>query len=336
MLDTSARLLRLLSLLQARRFWTGGDLADRLEVTERTVRRDVDRLRSLGYPVESSTGVAGGYQLGAGAALPPLQLDDEEALAVALGLRTAAMGTVSGMEEAAVRVLAKLERVLPLRLRRRMEAFHASVALLPFAGPHVDPQVLTACSMACRDRESLTFCYSDGQGRTSERRVDPHGLVHTGRRWYLAAWDLGRGDWRTFRVDRVLGGVSPGQRFTPRPIPEGSAAAYVSRSVSSSHYPFQARVVLHAPHAWVAERVPPLAARLQPIDDQRCRLEAGSHDIFRLALHIGLVGVAFDVEEPPELLDAVRLLAVRFAEAGKLTPPKTAQPGSATTEGEGA
>ncbi|RCV50191.1 helix-turn-helix transcriptional regulator, partial [Marinitenerispora sediminis] len=193
MLETSARLLRLLSLLQTHRDWTGAELADRLGITTRTVRRDVEKLRTLGYPVHAAPGVAGGYRLGAGAALPPLLLDDDEAVAVAVGLRTAAGGTVAGIEESSVRALAKLEQVLPSRLRHRVTTLHAVTVAVPDSGAAVAPDVLTAIAAACRAHERLRFDYRDHAGQPSVRDVEPHRLVHTGRRWYLVAWDTDRG-----------------------------------------------------------------------------------------------------------------------------------------------
>ena len=320
MLQTSARLLRLLSLLQARRFWSGAELAERLEITGRTLRRDVDRLRVLGYPVNAASGRAGGYQLGAGAALPPLLLDDDEALAVTLGLRTAASGTVTGMEEAALRALAKLEPLLPARLRRRVNALGSAVVALHYDGPSVDARLLSTIAGACRSQQELSFRYSDGQARSSQRCVEPHGLVHAGRRWYFVAWDTDRRDFRTFRVDRIVnivGSVSSGRRFLPRPLPEGDLASYVARSVSQKPYTYQARVVLHAALETVAERVSPLAGRLQRLDAARCRLETGAHSLGSLALHLAMLGVDFEVEEPVELAEHVRMLAARLTRAAK-------------------
>src|SRR6266540_2965783 len=191
MLETSARLLRLLSLLQARRDWTGADLADRLGVSARTVRRDVERLRDLGYPVHATRGTDGGYRLGAGAAMPPLLLDDEEAVAVAVGLRTATGGAIAGIEETSVRALAKLEQVLPSRLRRRVNAVQEfTVPFVRPGGPTVDADVLAVIAGACRDRERLRFPYKTFDGTASRRLVEPLRLVHTGRRWYLVAWDV--------------------------------------------------------------------------------------------------------------------------------------------------
>lgn len=200
MLQTSARLLRLLSLFQARRYWSGLELSKRLEVTARTLRRDVDRLRSLGYPVHSTSGAAGGYQLGAGATLPPLLLDDEEAVAVAVGLRTSASGSVTGMEEASVRALLKLEQVLPTRLRNRVAAMHSVIVPLMNAGAAIDAATLSLIASACREQNVIKFSYRDRTEAASGRTVEPHRLVHTGRRWYLVAWDLTRKDWRTFRA----------------------------------------------------------------------------------------------------------------------------------------
>ena len=203
MVGTSARLLGLLTLLQSRRSWTGGELCGRLEITARTLRRDVDRLRSLGYPVHSTSGVAGGYRLGAGTELPPLLLDDEEALAVSLGLRTAAAGSVTGMEEVALRALTKLEQVLPTRLRRRLAALHAAIVPLARRGPAVDAQTLAAIASASGEQARLAFGYRSNDGARTRRQVEPAGLVHTGWSWYLVAWDLTRADWRTFRIDRI-------------------------------------------------------------------------------------------------------------------------------------
>src|SRR3954463_13878653 len=198
---TSSRLLTLLSLLQGRRDWPGGELAERLEVSGRTVRRDIERLRGLGYPVESLTGPAGGYRLRAGAAMPPLLLDDDEAIAIAVGLRTAARASVTGIEETAVRALVKLEQILPAHLRRRVSALgSATVTLQPGGGPTADPQVLTLRAAACRDRERLRFGYQAREGERSRREAEPHSLVNVGRRWYLVGWGCGRKEWRTFRV----------------------------------------------------------------------------------------------------------------------------------------
>jgi predicted DNA-binding transcriptional regulator YafY len=231
MLQTSARLLRLLSLLQARPDWSGPELAERLGVSTRTVRKDVERLRGLGYPVHASPGVGGGYRLGAGAALPPLLLDDEEAVAVAVGLRTAAAGSVTGIQETSVRALAKLEQVLPSRLRHRVNALQTATVEIPAPGPSVDPEVLTAIAGACRDHQRLRFDYRGHDGSASIRSVEPHRLVHDRGRWYLVAWDADRQDWRTFRADRIQPRIPTGPRFTPRDLPDGDIATYLLRGV---------------------------------------------------------------------------------------------------------
>jgi predicted DNA-binding transcriptional regulator YafY len=315
MLQTSARLLRLLSLFQARRYWSGAELAERLEITARTLRRDVDRLRSLGYPVHSTTGTAGGYQLSAGASLPPLLLDDEEAVAVAVGLRTAASGTVSGMEEASVRALLKLEQVLPSRLRRRVAALNSFIVSITHATPSVDAGMLSIIAGACRDNDGLRFAYRSHDGVFTTRDVEPHRLVYTGHRWYLVAWDKSRKDWRTFRVDRIDAKLSTGSRFTSRKPPDKDLAAYVSRSVSYAPYAHRARVVLHAPLEKIATMIPPTAGRLLAIDKKTCSLETGANSLTVLSAHLALIGVDFEVREPPELVEHIRSLAERLRRA---------------------
>lgn len=315
MLETSARLLRLLSLFQAQRYWAGADLAVRLEVTARTLRRDVDRLRTLGYPVNSTSGTAGGYQLGSGATLPPLLLDDDEAVAVAVGLRTAASGTVAGIEEASVRALSKLEQVLPERLSRRVAALHAFIVPLANAGPTVNASTLSAIAAACRDHEELRFRYHSRDGSPSVRVVEPHRLVHTGRRWYLAAWDTDRNNWRTFRVDRIEGRLTTGIRFAPRQPPPGDFAGYVSRSVAYSPYPHQAVVTVHAPVESVAERIPATVGTLEAIDPRTCLLHTGGCSLDTLSVYLALLGFDFEVREPPELSTRIRELAGRFSRA---------------------
>ena len=313
MLETSARLLRLLSLLQSRRSWTGPELAERLGVGPRTVRRDVDRLRRLGYPVRAAPGAAGGYRLGAGAALPPLLLDDNEAVAVAVGLSTAARSGVSGVEETALRALAKLEQVLPSRLRRRVNALQSYTVSFAGWGPTVAADVLAVIAAACRDHEGLRFKYRGSDGVSRTRLVDPHRLVHTGRRWYVVAWDRGREDWRSFRVDRVEPPLVPDRRFEPRELPGGDPAAYVARAISSQRHRFQAKVILHAPLSVVERRVPYEVGTLEGIDDHSCLLRTGSDWLGGLAVYVADIGVDFTVLDPPEFVDAVTELAGRFA-----------------------
>jgi predicted DNA-binding transcriptional regulator YafY len=316
MLQTSARLLQLLSLFQARRYWSGAELAGRLEVNARTLRRDVDRLRSLGYPVNSTSGAAGGYQLGAGSTLPPLLLEDDEALAVAVGLRTAASGTVTGIEEASLRALSKLEQVLPSRLRRRLTALHSFIVPLGNSiGPTVDANTLSTIATACRDQQQLRFAYSGKDSTSSRRLVEPHRLVYTGRKWYLVAWDTRRDDWRTFRVDRVLPPVSAGSPFIPRTFPEADLGAYVSRSLSYAPYPCRAVVTLHASLEAVAERVPPAAGLLEPLDEHTCTLHMGAHSFDVLSFLIAIIGVDFEVREPAEFIDYLRRVGERCIRA---------------------
>jgi predicted DNA-binding transcriptional regulator YafY len=315
MTETSSRLLELLSLLQARRDWPGDELAERLEVSRRTIRRDIERLRRLGYPVESLTGPAGGYRLRAGSALPPLLLDDEEAIAIAVGLRTAARASVSGIEEAAVRALVKLEQVLPARVRRRVRALGAATSTLPAAGPTVDPQDLMVIAAACRDSERLRFAYRARDGVESRRDVEPHSLVNLGRRWYLVAWDRDRSDWRTFRIDRLSKPASTGRRFVPRRLPVKDAAAYVARSITAAPNRFEARVTLHAAAEDIRRRVPAHWGTIEPIDADTCVYGTGDDDLMWLALRIAMLGVDFEVQEPPELADHLRALALRLTRA---------------------
>lgn len=310
MLETSARLLRLLSLLQAHREWTGADLAERLGVTPRTVRRDVDRLRELGYPVNASPGTGGGYQLGAGAQLPPLLLDDDEAVAVAVGLRTAAGNGVEGIGEASVRALAKLEQVLPGRLRGRVSALNEfTVPMLRGPGRDtVDPAVLTDLAAVCRDGERLRFGYRDHAGTVSRRSVEPHRLVCTERRWYLVAWDLDREDWRTFRADRIEPRPPHGPRFTPRPAPAEDLAAYVSEGVSQRAYAVRAVVRLRVPAEAAAGIVGPADGVLEPLDAESCLLRTGAVNLDVLVIHVMMLGCEFEVVEPPELTGRIAAL----------------------------
>jgi len=304
-LETSARLLRLLSLLQARQDWSGAELASRLEVDVRTVRRDVDRLRNLGYPVDASPGVAGGYRLGVGASLPPLLLDDEEAVAVAISLRTAAAGSVAGIEETSIRALTKLEHMLPSRLRHRVSALQAVVVHTPSYGPIVDADVLATVAGACREHMRLRFDYQAHDGSASRRQVEPHSLVNIGRRWYVLAWDLDRADWRTFRLDRLELKTPTGPRFQPR-TPPADAATFVSRGVTGRAYRFEGKFLMHAPIDKVAEKVTPTSGRLEPVDDTSCVLHAGADSLLGMAVFISMYGFEFEVLEPVEMVGYLR------------------------------
>ncbi len=313
MVETSARLLRLLSLLQVKPDWPGAELAARLDVTPRTLRRDIAKLRSLGYPVDAEPGVAGGYRLGAGAALPPLLLDDDEAVAVALSLRTAATHSVTGVAEASVRALAKLDQVLPSRLRERAAAISHATVPLTGPGPAVSADALTTIARGCRTPERLEFGYRSHDGVVSARNAEPHRLVQAGYRWYLVARDLERDDWRTFRVDRIDAPRLTGVRFVPRDPPD--AAAFVARAVTTAPYRYQARILVHAPPEVVAEHVPPSVAVLEAGRDGGCVLSSGADSLEQIALHATMMGLDFTVLEPPELIGTLRVLAARLSQA---------------------
>ncbi|WP_246148111.1 helix-turn-helix transcriptional regulator [Nonomuraea turkmeniaca] len=306
--DPAARLLRLLSLLQSRTDWPGPELADRLGVSTRTIRSDIERLRDLGYPVSATSGTAGGYRLGPGARLPPLLLDDEEAVAVAVGLRTAAAQTVGGIEETSLRALAKLEQVLPARLRPRLAALTAYTVPVPGGGPPVDSGVLATLASACRDRRRLRFDYLDHDGNATVRDTEPHRLVSTGRRWYLVAWDVDRDDWRTFRIDRLTPRTPMGPSFPSRWMPPGDAIDFVTKGVASTLGPCRTVATVRAPASAVSERVPPVA-RVEHLDDERCLLHIGAATPLTLAVYLAALGLPFTVDGPAELLAALRQVA---------------------------
>ncbi|MEU0911011.1 YafY family protein [Streptomyces althioticus] len=314
MLETSARLLRLLGLLQTRRDWPGRELSDRLGVSARTVRRDVEKLRTLGYPIEAVGGVGGGYRLGAGAALPPLLLDDEEAVAVAVGLRTAASGAVTGIAETSVRALAKLDQVLPSRLRHRVNTLDAALVTVPVPGPTVDPSTLGTIASAVRDHHRLRFHYVSHDGERSVRDVEPYRLIHEARRWYLFAWDTRRWDWRRFRVDRLELRVPSGPRFGPRPLPAEDLVAYLS-SRTTERYRFQAVLTMRGSAPEVAEEVPPALGTVEPLDDTSCLLRIGSDSLDHLAVWVATFGFDFVVHEPDELVGRLRTLGGRIQRA---------------------
>lgn len=315
MLETSARLLRLLSLFQARRDWTSTELAARLHVTTRTIRNDVERLRELGYPVDARPGVAGGYRLGDDGALPPLLLDDDEAVAVAIGLRTAAAGSIAGIEETSLRALTKLQRILPSRLRHRVSAFGSHTLPVPSREARVDPEILTLIAGACRDNEKLRFDYRSHAGSETRRMVEPYRLVNHRQRWYLLAWDTDRSDWRTFRVDRMHPKTPTGPRFTPRPLPpDHEISARVERGVGEATWHFRARVIVHAPADQVRRRLP-IPAEIEELGDGRCAFEPGSDHPFQLALYLGMLDADFEVVDSPELAAALRTLSERYRRA---------------------
>jgi len=316
--DTPARLLQLLSLLQTPREWPGGELADRLGVSRRTVRRDIDRLRELGYPVQATLGSDGGYRLVAGKAMPPLVLDDEEAVAIAVGLRAGAGHALEGVDEASVRALAKLEQVLPSRLRHRVATLQAATTPLTSGdGASIAPETLTVMASTVAGQERLRFAYRAKDGTESRRLTEPYRLVSTGQRWYLVAYDLDREDWRTFRVDRVSRPFATGARFTPRELPTGSAAEYLRQSMQRRQETYEYAVTFTAPADVVAARVPSWLGTPEPLDEHSCRLRATTGDpVDWLAVRLAMLGCEFTVQEPEELVRCVRELGGRLSRAG--------------------
>jgi predicted DNA-binding transcriptional regulator YafY len=303
--DPTSRILRLLSLLQTHRFWSGIELADRLDVSSRTLRRDIDRIRELGYPVKASRGIAGGYQLQAGASLPPLLLDDDEAIAIAVGLRTATGGSVAGIEEASLRALAKLEQVLPARLRRRVHALQAFTVPLTYRRPAtIDAETLITIAQACRDDERLQFEYRRRDGETATRAVEPHRLVSVGQRWYLVAWDVHRADWRTFRVDRLEAPRTSGARFVGRPLPAPDAATFVRESLGSMPVRYEARVTVRAPADVVGEQARRFGkATVAALDGDSCTLCISGDSLPWLGACVLLLEADFTVHAPIELAE---------------------------------
>jgi len=319
MVQTSARLLALLSLLQVRREWTGRELADRLEVGPRTIRRDVDKLRSLGYPVEAAPGVAGGYRLGAGGELPPLLLDDAEAVAVAVGLRTAASGSIAGIEENSVRALAKLEQVLPARLRRRIRALSDATSTFAVDGPRIDADLVTSIAGACRDRTQLHFGYVAKDDRATERTTEPSAVVYSGHRWYLVAFDLDRDDWRTFRLDRIKGQLRSGGRGRQRVVPGGDPAAYVKEQLRASAggdaNSGVGRIRLSLPAPQAARRIPARYATVEPDGEDACIVSTRGSWSRSFLVWMAMLDAPMEVLDPPELAEAARTVVSRLTEA---------------------
>jgi predicted DNA-binding transcriptional regulator YafY len=306
-MDPTVRLLRLLALLQQRPDWSSSELADRLGVTERTVRRDVTRLRDLGYAVDASPGRDGGYRLRGGSALPPLVLTDDEAVVLAIGLRAATLSGLAGSGETAVAALAKLEELLPSRLRDRVTALGEDVVSLTAPGTDAtDPAVLAALALACRRRERVALGYTDAQGNASRRDIEPYRVVHAGRRWYLVARDVRRDAWRTFRIDRVTAVELLGGRVTFVDPPD--PAALVSEAVTAAVYRWVATVRLHLPEPVAVRLVPPTVGQVSAETATTSLLRIGANDLDWLARE--LVGLAdeFEVIDPPELVEALREL----------------------------
>lgn len=301
-MSTSTRFLRLLSLLQTHRYWSGDELAERLDVSLRTVRRDIDRLRDLGYPVQADRGVGGGYQLASGTALPPLVLDDEEAVALVVSLQSTVHAGSSMLAEAALRAMGKVVPVLPNRLRKRAQALTASTVPLNSQSPApdpVDPAVLVAFAQACRDHERIAFDYQDAKGAKSSRRVEPAQLVNVGNRYYLVAFDLGRDDWRSFRVDRAQNPSPRALRFTPRVVPGGNAASFVRAGLrGSGQQDVSARI-----HASTKE-LEPLIGRwfqIEEIDDNSSLVRTENMNLNWAAFGLAMSRAKVSEVQPAEL-----------------------------------
>ena len=313
-MDSAERLLKLLGLLEGRIDWTADELASRLEITTRTVRRDVTRLRSLGYPVEAAAGPGGGYRLGAGGKLPPLLLDDEEALAVALGLRVATTAAVGGLEDASLSAMAKLEHVLPPKLRTRLEdVSEATISTAGQPSSRVDHNALAIAASATRARVRMRFDYTDGEGRHSERHTEPFRLVHTGRRWYLVAFDLDRDDWRTFRLDRVSDPKPTGMRAARRKAPD--PVELVQRGVAIDAWRHRATIRLHVHHDEAVRMIGPMVGSLEPAGADTTRLVIGADDMSWLARYLLSLPWEFDVESPEELQKELRKIGRRLLAA---------------------
>ncbi|ADD44428.1 helix-turn-helix transcriptional regulator [Stackebrandtia nassauensis] len=333
MIETSSRLLALLALLQSRPHWSGSQLAERLDVTGRTIRNDIDRLRELGYPVDAVRGAGGYYQLGAGAKLPPLLLDDEEAVAVAIGLR-AGRG-VTGIQESAERALSKLEQVLPHRLRRQVSALTEAVSVgpddtgTPAPPPDVDAAVLSQIAAAIRDSHLLRFDYTapDRPDDTPRRNdasapfadwpvlVEPYRLISWEQHWYLVARGPETGDWHTYRVDWATPRMPTGERFDPVPFPGGDYTAFVLRDVALAGWKVHARITVAAPAEDVLARINPAVGVVEAIDTTTSVLVTGADNLSIIAVYIGMLELDFQVTEPPELVEHVRTLGERYRRA---------------------
>ncbi len=313
-MDTAARLLRLLTLLQSRPHWSGAELASRLGVTERTLRRDITRLRDLEYPVDAEPGVGGGYQLGTGGRLPPLQLDDAEAVAIAVGLRVAASSTIAGIEDAAVAALAKLDTILPNRLRERVASVAAGAVQMTWpADTKIETEVLVALATACRRSEGVRFRYTDNHDRTSSRSTEPLRLVHTSRRWYLVAYDRDRAGWRTFRIDRIVDVQPTGRRFVHDDPPD--PVALVAEGTAYAAYPIKAHLLIAATPDEARRHVPPSVGVVEPADGGRALVRMAAFDLSPIAEILCGLPFDFEVLEPPELIEHLHDVADRFRRA---------------------
>jgi predicted DNA-binding transcriptional regulator YafY len=320
-------MLQLLSLLQTHRQWRGPELAERLEVSERTLRRDIERLRDVGYLVDASPGVDGGYRLVPGAALPPLVLDDEEAVALAVGLQSALQaGTILGIEESSVRALTKIVQVMPPRLRHQVDAIASMTVPAVWAetGNGVDPRTLVEVAQACRDAERLHFSYADRDGYRSDRRVEPYRLVLFGRRWYVVAWDLDRQDWRSFRLDRLSEPRRTGAPFQPRALPYEDAATFLRVSIESVARQLQVEAIVDASADDVRSRLGAWAS-VEDLTGGRCRVRMASDALEWPTVALCTLGVSFEIVGPPEMVEFARSCAERLQNAAA---PLSAENGS--------
>lgn len=315
--DATVRLLKLLSLLQSRPQWTGDDLAERLGVSARTIRADINRLRALDYGVESCPGVTGGYRLAAGAALAPVHFDDQEAIAVAVGLRTAATAGLAGISEDAARASTKLERLLPARLRTRLRTVSMTSEAVAHTRDLVSPDVFGAITAAIERHEELRFDYTDRGGSPTRRRTQPHRMVHVSGRWYLVAYDLDREDWRSYRADRVTPKTPTGPRFTPRPLPGPDLATFVTRGRMAAMWTYTARIVVAAPAETVTARIPTGVWTVSPLDQHTSALDAGAQSPQLLAAYLAAMDLDFHVDPhaAPELAVEITKLAARYSAA---------------------
>jgi len=321
MLETTERLLSTLSALQGTAAMAGPELAARLGVTVRTVRRDVERLRQLGYAVESTRGPAGGYRLGrGGSAPPPLMLDDEEAVALAFCVRASAAESVSGVAASAASALGKLDQTLPAQARARVDALVRATVRLPSADDEIDRQVLLVVTGACRDGQALEITYRSARGTESALGLEPYRVVNAGRRWYLVARDRRRGEWRTYRLDRIASARTTGHGVDVSDAPD--AAAFVAAAVTTAPYRYRARVEVDLPLDELARRVPATVGVLEAVDDRTTLLSVGGNDIDWLALHLGALDAPFRVLEPPELERRVIAIGRRMVAGGGLGAPQ--------------
>ncbi len=313
MADTASRTLRLLGLMQHHRFWPGEELADRLEVSARTLRRDIDRLRQLGYPVKSTPGLDGGYQLEPGATMPPLLLENDEAIALAVGLQGSANAAVSDVAEASVRALGKVMQILPHAVRREVDAVHTMTISSPSPahGPAITSHVLATVAQACRDEVRLSFGYTARDGEDSERSIEPYRIVNIGRRFYLVAYDMDRADWRTFRLDRISEPVPARNRFDPRPLPSDDLGDYVRSRIEQHLATYQVEVLIHASIDIVRPRIG-RHGELEPSGPDSCRLSLTTYDLDWPAFALATIGAPFEILEPAELVDVIRTWVTRL------------------------